>query len=276
MVTITKARNPITVADLHSTDWPIEELDTVIGARRNIPEDVDLQDGFLGFTEIRPATEAIPEVVHQVPPEIYALKDEDLFVPDQPISFSPIDGKSDTIVIPRDIDLVRTKVPSEILTVADIIPDIEEPKQELVNREPTLVYKVLPKVPPSAEMMGIGGHVDVLLLLGPDGNPVGYSAHAEDTVSTEVEYVYDVVLKDGRRATLEFYVSSTDNQLMYVTLEEEPKEFKFAEYLYQELPKWKFSPAIRDSKPVYAFVRLRFNYCAPGDVDCQAVELNPS
>jgi len=255
MVTITNARQPVTVVDMYVLNKAkATDSDLFPGAKQNVPRLVQQGSGFLGFVDLWSSSQSLSEPATTIPSAIYSLDPSAEFSDNDPISYSPVKGDGDTIVIPVDADYVWTETPKE--------------SPEPVNHGPLLIYKVRPKVPPSAKMMGIGGYVEVLVLIDPDGNQADFSVHTEDSINTYPEFLLDVILKDGTKAKLEFYIDMQQNDLRYVTIMEEPKEFKFADYFLEVLPEWRFGPAIRNSEPVHAFVRIRFNFCLPDDKDC--------
>lgn len=201
---------------------------------------------------IIPDSPNIPRPTVEVP-KIYAL-DPTPFVMDEDISISDIDTGMYGAYVPEGADYEFELAGSDTST--------------LLTRGPKLISRVKPKIPPSAVMMGIGGVVDVLILIDPQGNHANFAVHTPDFDDTYPKFVLDVVLKDGGNATLEFYVDQQTNDLLYVTLKDDPEEFKFAKYLHEVLPQWRFSPAIKDGVPVYSFVYIHYNFCAPEDEDC--------
>jgi len=264
IVTLNDAR-PITVVDMYVPNKETADTsETLPGAKQNVPKYVQHGSGFLGFIDLRPRDVALPDPLTTVPSEIYAVDPPILFNEEEPISFSPVEGDEDTVVIPADADYVWTE-----------FEKASNDRPEPVNHGVVLIHKVSPAVPPSAEMMGLGGYAEILMLIDKDGNPANYSVRQEDSAYTYPEFHLDCVLDDGTKATLKFYVDAQNNKLRYVTIKEDPKEFKFAEYVLAVLPDWRFAPAIKDSEPVDAFVRIGINFCLPDDEDCVEIVLIP-
>lgn len=261
--TIKQVRQPHVIRDLFVSERvsPATQEPAPM-ARVNVPPPGGGLDGFLGFRNLRAVSERRrPAPV--INADLYSSQKR-VFASDEPVSFSPLEGVLDTVAIPAEPLWEWT--------------DHSEPqalKPEPVSRGPMLIHRVMPEVPPSARMMEIGGYVEVLMLLNPRGNPVPYTVRAVDSVESYPECYLEVTLKDGSRAVLEFYVDSDSirNELLYVTLVEEPTGFGFADCLHAALPEWEFAPAIHIGEPVYSFLRLGFNFCAPDDIDCQAVVL---
>ncbi|MFH2050511.1 MAG: hypothetical protein ABIJ12_13830 [bacterium] len=267
MVTITSVRQPVTIADMYVPEQEnVSDARDIPGARTNVPKRVGFGDGFLGFRDLRPVHTDIPEPIDVVQSEIYTMLDDHPFNPEEPVSFSPVEGDMDTTIIPIDADYLFSKF------------EDTTSKPDLITRGPALVFSVKPDVPFSAEKEGIEGYVEVLALIGPDGNYAYYTAHAVDSVSTHPECILEVVLKDNSKASLEFYIDadSLKNQLMYVKLTENPANLQFAENLFKVLPEWRFAPPLYESKPTYAFIRIVFNFCAPDVEDCVELIILPS
>lgn len=271
MVTIADARPLVTVADLYAPHKDTTSSDSIPGAKQNVPHIVQHGDGFLGLRDLRASDKPVPTLDTTVASKIFATTSDKPYMPEEPISFSPVVGDLDTVIVPEDADYEWTEASEDTV-----------PSTELVTRGPMLIDIVMPDVPFSAEDMGIGGYVEILALIGPDGNYAYYAAHAVDTVDTSPECILEVIFKNGTKGSLEFYidVDSMKNEFMYLTIVEKANDvetdvFKFADRLYEVLPQWKFAPPLYDSKPAYAFVRIGFNFCAPDDEDCIEIILNP-
>ena len=259
--TVEQLRQPLVIRDLYVSDRvsPAARGSTPL-ARVNVPPPGGDLDGFLGFRNLRAVSErSRPAPV--INADLYSYQ-EQVFASDEPVSFSPLEGPLNTVAIP-----------AEALWEWTDHSEPQAPKPEPVSRSPMLIHRATPEVPSSARMMGTGGYVEVLMLLNPGGDPVPYAVRAVDSVESYPECHLEVTLKDGSRAVLEFYVDSDSirNELLYVTLVEEPTGFGFADCLHATLPEWEFAPAIHVGEPVYSFLRLGFNFCEPDDIDCQAV-----
>ena len=262
IVTLSDARL-ITVADMYVPNKETADTsETLPGAKQNVPQLVKHGTGFLGFRDLRPDNVDLLDPSTPILSDIYAVDLTATYIPEDPISFSPVEGDEDTVVIPDDADYVWTE-----------FEKVSDDRPESVNHGVVLIHKVSPAVPPSAEMMGIGGYVEILMLIDKDGNPANYSVRQEDLAYTYPEFHLDCVLDDGTKAILEFYVDAQNNELRYVTIKDDPKEFKFAKYVLEVLPEWRFAPAIRNSEPVDAFVRVGINFCLPNDEDCEEIIL---
>ncbi|MDF1544694.1 MAG: hypothetical protein P1R58_06280 [bacterium] len=200
----------------------------------------------------------------KVPPKVYALET------------TPVEIDGDFSVSDMDTGTVGAYVPDDAEYVFEPAADdsSSDTLSTPVTRGPELVYSVKARVPPSAEMMGKGDSVKVLLLIGPDGRHANFAVHEEDSEQTSPEFYLDVIGKDGTHQALEFYVDPVKNELLYVTLRNGDPEFKFAEYFYKVLPRWRFLPAIRNGVPVYCFVHITYRFCAPDDVDCVEISLS--
>jgi len=241
----TDTERSITAADLHFLDR--RTTDKLLGAVCNVPP-VNRLEGFLGFRTITPDGDDLDlDINSTIPFDLYSIMDEDFYIPEDPISFSPEEGEGYRIEIPQNTGFYWHERDSD-----------DEPQG--ISRGVAWVRKVKPDVPPSARMMGAEGYVEILLLIDERGRHSGYSVHKEDTIYTYPECALRCTLEDGSVAVLEFYVEETNNDLMYVTIKEEPTGYRFAEYVHMVLSENVFSPAIKNGKPMASFVRLGFYF----------------
>lgn len=257
--TIKNIRTIETLDKLPRTLW-------IVPPRRNVPNRPRTLNSFRGQIgakiTIIPDNNSAPRPV-QPTPEIYSLDLTPVAIDDN-ISVSDLYSGDTGAYLPEDA-----------FYTFDNEPDVTAPVG--LTRAPVVIHRVRPDIPITAVSMGIGGEVDVLMLIDPTGRPANFAVHALDTDASDdsgPEFILDVVRADGSRSSLEFYIDPQKNDLLYVTLKDDPADFKFAKYLHQVLPEWRFSPALREGIPVYCFVHIHYCFCAPGDEDCSEITLS--
>ena len=218
-------------------------------------------DGFLGLVTLR-----TPEIE---PPAV-AVPASALGIANQPAM------TDDTEIYTGDSLIIGTGAGDLLMEEEMMVYDTEvEIEPEDTTCKPTdlpvrVVHKVSPKVPPLAEWNEKEGYVEVLLLVDSAGKPGHFSCRNKDGDSgAAVVFELEAVLKNNDRARLQFYVNPHQNDLLYVSLEERPREYHFADYLLEVLPEWRFAPAIREGRPVASFVIIQYRFCLSGDPDCQ-------
>ena len=253
-------RRPFLPSDLHLPF--VSATDSLVGAARNLPPLIS-PNGFLGFRSIALGSLPTTPDLSMLTLDGYDFRQSDAqqFSPEEPLSYSPMEGEGYRLEQPDNADFfVATRS--------------FEPPAHGPTRPAQWVRQVEPKVPPSAQMMGAEGYVEVLLLIDELGRHRRFSAHLEDTIQTHPEFTMGVTRRDGSTTELEFYVAETGDSLLYVTLKEEPKGYRFADYVTEVLPQNVFAPAIRDGEPVATFVRLGFYFGEYGK--CLHVEFTQS
>ncbi len=240
--------------------------DTTRSAVRSLPSlnpYANRHEKFLGFIRLEPIRIAPEPVV--TPPPIYVDEPQIDDIPDLGVvSYALSEGSDTGVFLPETVDIPA------------YVPPGEDPadRPTPVSRSVRVVYSPKAKVPPIAEMNEKEGYVEVLMLIGVDGKPAYFSCREPDGAPTDGPlFELEVVLKNKQQATLQFYLSD-HNTLEYVTVEETPKEYHFAEYLLQVLPEWEFEPAIRDGQPIPSFVLIQYHFCRPSDDDCQELTVS--
>ena len=222
--------------------------------------------GFMGFVTLRPQAQA-PERAVPKPMAAQAVP-EDLTGDDTIFSYSPVAGDDTGLFVGGGGTINALEVG---------LPDMGDGPGMRINRPVTLVYSPNPNIPPLAEMDEKEGYVEVLLLINPRGEPEFFSCRSKQDSAASAGPVFEleVVLRNQDKTTLQFYIDRSDNSnsLLYVKLEEKPKEYHFAENRLEVLPKWKFSPAVRNGQPVSSFVVIQYHYCNSSDPDCQQLLL---
>ncbi len=240
MVTITNARPPITVADMYAPHKDSTSTDSIPGAKQNVPKYVQHGSGFLGFIDLRPRDVALPDPLTTVPSEIYAVGPPILFNEEEPISFSPVEGDEDIVVIPFDADYFFSEQP--------------EPEKELLNRPCSVTYKPDPQYPLFAEEEGKQGKVVILVFIDSTGNKVPFPLGLEGDIQT-----------------LEYVVQGREHTFDYVVAEEEPTGSFFASSFIRVLPQWRFLPKVENGIAVNTWLLITYQFCT--GINCSRLEL---
>ncbi|MEW5796882.1 MAG: hypothetical protein AB1772_11055 [Candidatus Zixiibacteriota bacterium] len=186
-------------------------------------------------------------------------------------------------VVPTDADLPLDSIGSKNDTISEYAQDLTDylpedadmvPKR-VVNREVELVTNVLPDVPWLAKDRDREGYVEVLMYVDSTGKSSPYSVTPQ-ALDDSSGFFLDCVTKDGQTTRLHFFVNPVidSNTLQYLIIKEEPREYGFAKNLTDVLPRWVFSPKIKDNQPVGTFVKIGFHYCdLEKDLDCMRITL---
>lgn len=221
--------------------------------------------GFLGFDNLR-ITASLPVPIPISQPETVDGYDDVIF------------DRTDVLAYSSDVDADVGYYPSIGTAVGggnsfEVLPDTTSPVR--TSRPVMVIGRVRPKVPPIARWNDKEGYVEILLLIDSTGQASQFSCRPRTgfTASGEPVFELEATLKNGRQATLEFYIDATRNDLLYVQLQEQPKEYHFAEYLLDVLPQWKFAPAICNGRPVSSFVVLQYRFCRESELDCKRLLL---
>jgi hypothetical protein len=214
-------------------------------------------EGFLGFATLRlvpdePSPVSAPTPMAILVPEV---------VPDEfNVSYSLTPGADTGLFLPEGVRL------------SPFLP--ADTSHKSVNLPVRLVHSVKPKVPPIATWNNKDGYVEVLLFVDSLGNQQHFSCRKlRQTEASGPAFTLSVVVKGEKTGSLEFYVDSRENNLLYVNLVERPKDYHFADYLMGVLPQWTFAPAVRDSRPVSSFVIIQYRFCRESDPDCHELLL---
>ena len=218
--------------------------------------------GFMGFVNLRPQPAGLDQM-NILRPNLHDQLTDAVAEESTDLSFSPEVGKDTGVFFAGYAG-----------TAGDQFPATDDLPILLKSRPVTLIHSVQPQVPPIAKWNDKEGYVEVLLLVDSTGRPEFFSCNQKtDRTVSEPVFELEAVLKNHDRATLEFYVSPGENNLLYVKLQETPEDYHFASYLLKVLPQWKFAPAIRDGKPVSSFVIIQYRFCYDSNPDCQRLLL---
>lgn len=237
MVTV-EARRPVKLWDMRVPDKSKVIAETYPGAKRNIPRDEEGPKGFQGFINLTSEEAGLaPET--PVPSDIYTVSDT-TFHADQPISFSPIGGELDTVIIPIN---------------AEYLDSDFEPEIELVNRPPFIVDKKDPEFPPVYRIDHlIEGFVSIQVSINEKGKLEQFSPLLPDNTVLEETWYY--VQVEFTRSLEE----QSDGTRVFGQWKRDQGTF-FAKNIGKVIRDWVFGPAIQDSRPVSSDLTISFYFC---------------
>lgn len=235
-----KSTTPTTFQNIYVQDHAVMTPPSASPTKRNVGGRMRLTQGFHGQFGIKlriiPDGPVVP-VPAVPPPKVYTQELAPDIV-DSDISISDLDEGVTGAYIPED----------GVYSFEDNVDTPTEP----INRPSTVLTKVDPEYPRVAEDAGKEGQVVFILPI----DAAGYKSVFPDDLSRDFE-------KRGYRVqTLEYEVAGgVKREFDVVIAKEEPADWFFASNLLRVISQWTFTPWIEDSKPVSAFMTIRYRYC---------------
>ncbi len=226
--------------DIYVQDHAMMTPISVLPTKRNVGGRAQQSDGFVGQFGIKlriiPDGQVAP-VPKTPPPKVYAQELAPVLI-DPNVSISDLDEGKAGVYVPEDA-LYSFELK-------------ERAPEEPINRPCSVLTKVDPEYPRVAEDASKEGQVVLILPIDASGNKSIFP----DDLSR------DFAKRGYRVRTLKYEVAGgIEREFNVVIAREEPADWFFASNLLKVIPQWTFTPWIENSRPVSAFLTIRYDYC---------------